>query len=317
MESKANYTLVGLFVVLFGTAMIVFILWLGKYGGQEDEQDLYKVYIRDSVSGLEKESPVKFRGVHVGSVQLIKINPDNSEEIEVLLEIEQGTPIKEDSYVELGSQGLTGLSYIELKGGSNLSPKLITSKKNPALIESRESFFTTLKSSATEVTGKLDQTLARVNLLLSERNIHNIEKILSNIDQFTTSLNQKIIKFDALVESTIQAEQKGIETLEEIDSLSVELRNTARNFSRAGEEIKTASANANELIEEVKVTFKRGDYNLKAISQESVDHLNDVLSETKTMILSAKEAIESIKESPSDLLFKSQQPRRGPGEEYQ
>lgn len=307
MESKANYTLVGAFVLLFGISLVGFVLWLGKYGDKEDSSDYYKVYIRDSVAGLDQESPVKFRGVHVGSVRHIMINPENSEEIEVLLKIQQGTPIKEDSYVELGSQGLTGLSYIELKGGSKESPLLRTSAENIGIITARESFFSSLKSSATDISGKLNETLSRINLILADENLKHLHSTLKNVDTFTLAMNERIKSFDTLVSETVALEQKGVATLTQIDQLVIELKSTAKSMDQAAKQ-------TDRLIAEVNQGFAQGDYNLRAITQESVERLNDVLGDTKMLIQSARDAVENLKESPSDLLFKTKETQRGPGE---
>jgi len=50
MYSKVNYTIVGIFVVLFSIGMAWFAFWLDKYGLQE-EYNLYKIEMKDSISG--------------------------------------------------------------------------------------------------------------------------------------------------------------------------------------------------------------------------------------------------------------------------
>lgn len=49
MYSKVNYTVVGVFVLLFGIGVVWFAFWLGKYG-MEDEYYTYKLEMSDSVS---------------------------------------------------------------------------------------------------------------------------------------------------------------------------------------------------------------------------------------------------------------------------
>ena len=46
MESRINYTLVGLFVVLLLAGLIAFAFWLVKYGGKQ-EYDYYYVYMSE------------------------------------------------------------------------------------------------------------------------------------------------------------------------------------------------------------------------------------------------------------------------------
>ena len=70
MESKINYTLVGLFVVLLLAGLTAFAFWLGKYGGEE-EYDQYYTYFSESVAGLSTDTSVKYNGVDIGSVEHI------------------------------------------------------------------------------------------------------------------------------------------------------------------------------------------------------------------------------------------------------
>ena len=95
--------------------------WYGMYphinkDGLEDKKyDSYYIYFDESISGLNIGSPIKYKGFDVGLVKYIKISPHNSEKIEVEIQIQKGTPIKDDNYAILGNLGITGLKYVGLK----------------------------------------------------------------------------------------------------------------------------------------------------------------------------------------------------------
>ena len=121
MNNRVNYTLVG-FVVLFGFSLIVgFTYWLLQ-PSSEIETKRYLIHFDESVLGLNIDAPVKYRGISVGEVTRLRINPKNAEQVEVLLTILRSTPIKFDTVAKLTSQGITGLSYINLSLGSNDAP---------------------------------------------------------------------------------------------------------------------------------------------------------------------------------------------------
>ncbi len=111
MEPKVNYLLAGSFVVVLGIVTLGLVVWLGKadYRGVYDR---YDTYMRQSVSGLSENSAVKYRGVDVGRVKDIALNPENTEEVRLSLDILQGTPIKTDTVATLETQGLTGLATL-------------------------------------------------------------------------------------------------------------------------------------------------------------------------------------------------------------
>src|SRR5690606_24105547 len=111
-------------------------------------------------SGLNIGSSIKYKGFEVGNVGEIKLNPNNSEEIQIDIVIKKGTPIKEDNYAVLGNLGITGLKYIELKGGSNDSKLLEEDENGFRVIESKTSDLTTLVDSTTDLTNELTLVLA-------------------------------------------------------------------------------------------------------------------------------------------------------------
>lgn len=123
MEPKVNYTLVGLFLAVFGAALLAGILWLSRtdYRGVYDR---YYTYMDESVSGLSTDSSVRYNGVDIGRVKEIVLNADNPEQVRLALDLVRGTPIKEDTIAFLETQGLTGITTMNLRGGSAASSPL-------------------------------------------------------------------------------------------------------------------------------------------------------------------------------------------------
>ena len=131
METKVNYMLVGGFVLVLGAALIAGLLWLASGGGFQKKYDLYLALVEESVAGLNLNAPVKYRGVDVGKVRDIRLDPHKPEQVRLLFAIERGTPIKQDTQAMLKTQGLTGIAYVELDGGSLASPPLrVLRRKN-------------------------------------------------------------------------------------------------------------------------------------------------------------------------------------------
>ncbi|MEJ2501662.1 MAG: MlaD family protein, partial [Campylobacterales bacterium] len=147
MNAKTNYTLVGVFVLLSLALMAFFVIWMLE-PAKEDEVQSYRVEFSESVSGLNVDSPVKFRGVTVGKVRKIRISPNNIEKIEVLIDVWKTTPIKTDTVAKLKAQGITGLSYIDLSRGSDAAQLLKGNEKGAVpVIPYEPSFFVTLERS--------------------------------------------------------------------------------------------------------------------------------------------------------------------------
>ena len=123
MDDKVNYALVGAFVLVLGARWWPPCCgWPPGSGSKRDEP--YQAVIQESVAGLNVDAPVKYLGVDVGKVDRIELDPENSRQVRLLFLIEHGTPIKQDSEAVLKTQGLTGIAYVELSGGSVDSPPL-------------------------------------------------------------------------------------------------------------------------------------------------------------------------------------------------
>ncbi|MBL8303849.1 MAG: MCE family protein [Ideonella sp.] len=120
-----NPALVGGFVLVLSAVLVAAVLWLAAGLGGQRAMDRYQATIQESVAGLDVDAPVKYLGVDVGKVSHIGIDPGNSRQVRLHFLIEHGTPIRQDSQAVLKTQGLTGIAYVELSGGSAGSPPLV------------------------------------------------------------------------------------------------------------------------------------------------------------------------------------------------
>jgi phospholipid/cholesterol/gamma-HCH transport system substrate-binding protein len=126
MDSQKTKFTVGLFVACGVGIALVAVIWLGMSRIFEKGQ-FYVAYFNESVQGLDKDSPVKYRGVSIGRVERIDVAPD-SKLIEVLLKIEGVQKLESDMVAQLKSVGITGSMFVEIdrmrEGEPDLSPHL-------------------------------------------------------------------------------------------------------------------------------------------------------------------------------------------------
>lgn len=115
MESDKHYFVEGLFIIVFTIAAAVFAVWIGSPGHRDDV--LYRIHFPDSVSGLAVGDPVKFRGVDVGTVKTLVLDPDNPRLVLVETRLRKNTPVMTDTKASLQMKGITGVVFIELNGG--------------------------------------------------------------------------------------------------------------------------------------------------------------------------------------------------------
>ena len=300
MDTKINFFKIGLFVIAFVIALLILVFWLGKYGFEKKKFDEYSIYFKESVAGLNIGSSIKYKGFDVGSVSEIKLNPFNSEEIQVNISIKKGTPIKEDNYASLGNLGITGLKYIELKGGMNNSKLLEENEHGLKVIHSETSTFTNLVDSTTDITNELTIVLSQIKKLLNDENIKNIsttivktQNSMANIEQFSLYLVNNEKKLDEL-----------------LANISLLTKNGNKSFESIDKSANTFKALSTELLAEV----KKGNFDVRDLSKESFDKLNKVLNNLDGTLLQTQNLIDNLNQSPSDILFKQKNIKNGPGE---
>lgn len=324
MDNKVNYTLVGAFVFIMMISLVLFMLWMSKIGLDEEPFSQYTIIVKDSVSGLNIESPVKLRGVEVGNVVNIEIDSDNSEIINVLIDVKPGVPIKKDTMAYLTAQGITGLSYIELKGGSKNSDLL----KSGSSIPSGQSLFDKLETSASTLSQQVSQTLQRVDNLLSDNNLNSMSSVLANfnktsqqlellvsdvIPQFVNQKNAKsfestLLNSEQLTKTLSQQSQKVPQLLDKTIMLESSVEKTLSDY-------KQLALNFMTLSDSIQKRVDRGEFDIKQMTEHHLDALSVLLTDLQMLTSQANEVLEQLKNSPSDIFFKQENIKLGPGEE--
>ena len=121
MEDRASYVIVGAVVLALVAGLAAFSLWLVEAGVDRDLAR-YEIAFAGSVSGLQEGGQVLYRGIPVGRVGDIRIDPDNVETVLVAVEVDRETPIKADTVATLEFQGLTGIAYVQLRAAPRRAP---------------------------------------------------------------------------------------------------------------------------------------------------------------------------------------------------
>ncbi|MDD2950354.1 MAG: MlaD family protein [Sulfuricurvum sp.] len=322
MESRVNYTVVGVFVLILASALIAFAFWLGKYNQDEGNYHRYRVYIKESVSGLAPEAAVKFHGVDVGMVESIKINPRNSEEVELTLKIKKETPIKTDSSAVLKFYGITGLAFIEIVGGSKDAPLLTTSTNAIATIPTSPSLITRLDESLSKVASKLSVTLDRADQLFSDKNVQNVAQTLDHLRSLTAQIDAYQVQVKQLLEQSLVLETNATESMASMKEAAVSVKTSSGNFNTliqtkmttTLESLQATSEESHTLIRKLEASLDRGDYDVRAIAAPASSELSDLIDQTRSLTNEMELTLRNLRESPSDLLFKKSTPKPGPGE---
>ena len=279
MENRAYALAAGSFTLLLAAALVAAGLWFRR----DDVRFVqYVVTTTNSVSGLKTEAPVRYRGVDVGRVEAIKIEPGVSGRIYIRIGVQEDTPITRSTYAQLGYQGVTGLAYVSLNDDGASSELLKAGGGEPPRIDLRPSVF----DSSLDLVAAVNELSGRMNDLLSEENRRLVTRVLGGIERAsrqTTELAERL--------------QPGAEKLfVEIGALSRKLEERSQAFDRMA-----AS------LEEVGVAAR-------SFNDETLPRFNALVEQLNRDTRALDRVLNAVGENPQSFVFGAPRGRPGPGE---
>ncbi|MDZ7589779.1 MAG: MlaD family protein [Rubrivivax sp.] len=308
MDDKVNYSLVGLFVLALGAALVAGVLWLAAGLGGQQAMNTYQAVIKESVAGLNVDAPVKYLGVDVGKVSRIQIDPRNSQQVRLHFLIDRGTPIKQDSLAVLKTQGLTGIAYIELSGGSAGSQPLLAGADGvPPTIPFKLSLGARLENVLTNVLGNVDRTSNNLNAVFDADNRVALKALLADTAAVAHALAAQKAALGAGVADAARTARLAAQAGERLAPTLDRIAASALAVERLAEVASGASTRAGLAADAAASSAQQ-------LGAETLPDLARLLTELTQLSASLRRLSEQTAGSPSSLLLGSPAPRPGPGE---
>jgi phospholipid/cholesterol/gamma-HCH transport system substrate-binding protein len=293
MEREANYTAVGAFVLLVTTMAALFVYW---YAGSADARDYkrYEIYFQGSVSGLNRGSTVRYLGVEVGRVVTIRIDRRAADRVQVIADIDAGTPISDDTLASLSLQGVTGLLYIDLLAHADPKRRMqpVPSEQYP-VIDSVQSSFDLFLASLPDLVGRASRVLSDENIASFTATMHNVEKSSGSLPRMLQDAGEVVAELKASI-ADVRAAAAGARTL--VDTSGPNLSAAAERLRRISENLATTTANLDNLMSE-----HRQDVGL--FLRDSLPEMERLLRDSREAAQEFRELSRSLKADPSQLLY--------------
>ena len=303
-----NYALVGAFVLVLGAALIAGVLWLASGGALQTKYDLYLAIEDESVAGLNLNAPVKYNGVDVGKVRSIQLDPANPERVRLVFAIERGTPIKVDTVAVLKTQGLTGIAYVELRGGArDAAPLLASAPGELPVIRTKPSLSARLENVLTTVLTKLDSTSNSINAILSDENRAAFKSALADIASVSHTLAARKGTLDAGIANAARTFDNGARATAQLGPVIERIGRSAAAVEKLGNEAALASVNAGKTVDSVGADVSR-------FSAETLPELQRLMGELNVLSTSLRRLSEQTERNPNSLVFGRRPVPDGPGE---
>ena len=303
METKANYVLIGVFTLVTSAFLLLFGLWAAKYSTDRDWQR-YDVVFDEAVTGLTEGGSVQYNGIAVGTVETLRLARDDPRKVVARIKVRKDTPVKVDTRAKLSFTGLTGTAFIQLTGGSPQAPRLQADNGDgvPRIL--------TEASALQNIAETANRLVARMDKVLSDQNIQNINATLANIESATGALADQREDLGTLIRNARIASDKLNTTLdttntalsdidrEVVDKLPALIARLDNTLKR----LEDTAVDANALIAE-----NRGPLN--DFTQDGLAQIGPTLEELRGLVRELRRIGARFDDNPAGYVLGREQPK--------
>ena len=303
MERHANYALVGAVTLALFFGLIAFVVWLSGFQFNK-HYDTYDVLFVGPVRGISEGGEVHFNGIKVGEVTKLALDPADPNRVIARVRLEGGVPVRTDSYAVLEPQGITGVSYIQITGGTHTKPLLkdVTPSGTVPVIHTQQSALADLLEGGGTVLQRAVDALNRVNKLLSDDNIAAISGTFHDL---------KAVADEAKARKEIFADAQ--KTLQDVDKTANSITELSQNGNKLiNGDGKRAMSNIADAAVELKQTSQKANQMLGKLEGPTSDFATNSLPELSRTIVSLQQTsaslgalVQQVQQSPQQALGKA------------
>lgn len=260
MESRSYAFMTGLFVIGLVAAIIAWANWLAQ---EPQERKAYRVVATTPVSGLNTQALVRYRGMSVGRVTSIRLDPADRRRILIDVEVKSDLPVTRGTYAQLGMEGITGIAYVHLLDDSRETAPPPKGASGLAELPLKPSFLDTVSDSAEGAVRDARELMAAVNAILTPENrkrigavLASLEKVTSNLETATAKLPQTVARADVwLGPENLRLARESLERVNETASVLPQIAGEADrlvgDLRQLASEVGKLAAQARELVDEI------------------------------------------------------------------
>ncbi len=302
MERRANYALVGSVTLGLFVGLFAFVVWLAGFQFNK-HYDIYDVLFIGPVRGISEGGEVHFNGIKVGEVTRLQLDPADPNHVVARIRLVAGVPIRADSLAILEPQGITGVNYIQINGGTPGKPLLkdVTPNGRIPVIQTQRSTLADILAGGGVAVQKAVEALDRANRLLSDDNISAISATLKDVRSVADEARERRAILEDL-QKTVQDADKTAQAVTELSQSANKVLNgdgkrAIANLADTAVELKETSHEARDLIARLK--GPTADFATNGLPQ-----LSSTIVSLQQTALSLDGLIKDVRQSPGGVIAK-------------
>jgi phospholipid/cholesterol/gamma-HCH transport system substrate-binding protein len=306
MENRAHALAAGIFVAVLSLLLLGLASWLTRDTGK---RDIYEISTRETVTGLQPQAPVRYRGVDVGKVDT---------NVLMRLEVDSAAPITADTFATLGFQGVTGLSFVQLDDSGKPSPRLVPNKDDPPRIPLRPGLLAKLQDKGEKILDQVEQATVKINQVLADPNQKRLAAALDNVGTAAASVDKLSTSMTALLDAqfgptrvNIPAFVKNADaTLTSVRGSSDEAKAAIAEIGKTAKRLNDKDGPVDRLAEGAEGLAHAAD----SFNAATLPRINRVTEDASRAVRQLSRAVTGINDNPQSLIFGAGPAQPGPGE---
>lgn len=304
METRAAYMIVGMIVLAFTAAILGFTIWIAKVDLEADYDD-YDIYFSESVAGLPNRGPVFYQGIPVGEVVEIDLLDSDASKVHVWIRVRAEVPVTEETIATLQFQGLTGVAFIELMGGSPGAPRLLPAPgRERALIPSEASAFFELFTNTPRLLAQAIEVMGQIKKVLDDDNLAQIAGTLKNVNTITANMADSSKDLPAILtdmRTMVTQMTATTASLEELASAGTDFLKT--DAAVLIKEAETTLVAAGQLMQRLDDLVAANEPNTTQFVNQSLPEITRMIGDLRKTARSLSRLVGRIEKNPGEVLF--------------
>lgn len=282
MENKAHAIAAGAFVVVVAALLAALAIWLTRQSGAMVR---YEIATRSAVTGLQPQAAVRYRGVKVGKVNAIDLDPASPGQVLVRLDVDDDTPVTRSTYATLGYQGLTGIAFVQLDDSGESSEALPRVAGAAARIPLKAGFMDQWARQGERILTQLEETSKRVNQLLAVENQQALRRSLLALGDAAASMPPLM--------------RTAGESLQSVRDSAEQVRKTAQDYARLAQRLQQPGGALEQLQQGAGALAGTG----QTVRESSLPRLNQTLEDAGRSARRIGRVAAALDDNPQALIY--------------
>jgi phospholipid/cholesterol/gamma-HCH transport system substrate-binding protein len=315
METRANYVLIGAFVLMGAAALMLFTLWISGTSFQRD-LTTYDVVFEGPVNGLSEGGEVRFNGIKVGEVTRLSLDRQDPNRVIARINVDAQTPVRADSVAQLDFLGITGVTFIQILAGTPTAPLVDPEDFGDVpVIRTERTALDELFSGGQDLLTVAGATINRVNDALSDENIAEVTEILHNVSMATSKIARDggVIDQAAASLASLDRAAKSIEST--ANSVNALVQNVDGDVEQIVADASAMIAELKPAVEEARRAIRNFDGAVSQLNEElapsaslALQQIGRSAGEFNSMLLRLQGLVIELEQDPSRFVYRRPQP---------